>query len=406
MLRYRFSLRSLLIGLAAVCVVLGLSIRFGPHVLWKTIHSDIASGVDRIPSKPLISVLPDIPLVTCRFGPITFALPDSLSKNVEVGHILNHGKVVCFKDEHRDVTLQVPYRWEGYYSLPEIEDFPEQSNWTSPRLLKAICEAASSDFSFLMSQKELRWHKYLLNQRSLSSSDVKSIEYLLRQDVEATLTQSGTVWMFSWSTIDRKWSGNVLFHDRSNGKKDWIHHFCTTFILAGNMAIFEGLYDDRSIKSLIKVSVHERITKPPRKHLPQIGDGHTNLYSISAIANERRIYQPPRKRPEATTHRRETPKQRRSMNPTQVGTLLLLHSACRSETAKGRSKSEKRHSAAGFASPPAESHSSPISTFDGTLFLDMSLETLPSEDSVAMRLTSTSAVKGTFFDRIYQSLGC
>ena len=72
------------------------------------------------------------------------------------------------------------------------------------------------------------------------------------------------------------------------------------------------------------------------------------------------------------------------MKPTQFRTLLLLHSACRSEAAKGRSKSETRRSAAGFASLLTESHSSLISTFDGTLNSDMSLETLTSEDSAAM----------------------
>ncbi len=69
-------------------------------------------------------------------------------------------------------------------------------------------------------------------------------------------------------------------------------------------------------------------------------------------------------------------------------------------SSKGSLQIRKRRSAAGFASPPAESHSSPISTFDGTLFDDMSFQFLPSEDSVAMRLRSTSAVKGTFFKAV------
>ncbi len=38
-----------------------------------------------------------------------------------------------------------------------------------------------------------------------------------------------------------------------------------------------------------------------------------------------------------------------------------------------------------------------FTTFYGTLICDMSFGTLPSEDSVAMRLTSTSAVKRTIF---------
>ena len=62
---------------------------------------------------------------------------------------------------------------------------------------------------------------------------------------------------------------------------------------------------------------------------------------------------------------------------------------------EGRSRCRLR-SAEGFSSPPTESHSSPISTFDGTLIDDMSLETSPSEDSVSVRLTPTHAVNPTY----------
>ena len=62
----------------------------------------------------------------------------------------------------------------------------------------------------------------------------------------------------------------------------------------------------------------------------------------------------------------------------------FLPAKCRADAAKGRSESERRRSAAGFASPPTKSHSSPILTFDDTLFLDMSFQTLPSEDWTTM----------------------
>ena len=58
---------------------------------------------------------------------------------------------------------------------------------------------------------------------------------------------------------------------------------------------------------------------------------------------------------------------------------------------------ERMRSAAGVASPPTESYSSPISTFDGSLFDDMSLETSRPEDSVAIRLASTHAIKRRVF---------
>ena len=66
-------------------------------------------------------------------------------------------------------------------------------------------------------------------------------------------------------------------------------------------------------------------------------------------------------------------------------------------TQHGHSKSENKCSATGFASPPAESHSSPISTFNGTLISGMSFGTLRPEDPVAMRLTLIHAVKRTHY---------
>jgi hypothetical protein len=51
--RLRFSIRTLLVAYAALAALLAVSIRFGPHIAWRTFHSDMASGVVRIPSKPL-----------------------------------------------------------------------------------------------------------------------------------------------------------------------------------------------------------------------------------------------------------------------------------------------------------------------------------------------------------------
>ena len=52
-------------------------------------------------------------------------------------------------------------------------------------------------------------------------------------------------------------------------------------------------------------------------------------------------------------------------------------------------------SAEGFSSPPTESHSSPISTFDGTLIYDMSFGTRWPESALATGLAAGSAVKRT-----------
>ena len=99
--------------------------------------------------------------------------------------------------------------------------------------------------------------------------------------------------------------------------------------------------------------------------------------------NDLRLGFQPLRRVGEGERRRQSPRVsiRRTMKPTQFRTLLLLHSACRSVQVVG------------VASPPTESHSTPISTFDGTMIYDMSFETLRPEDSVVKRLRSTSAGK-------------
>ncbi len=251
-MRLKFSLRTILIVLAVLCGALACSIRFGPHILWVIVDSDGSSNVHQIPSKALVSGPSDSPFVTCQVGPLSFALPESLSKNVDVESGL-HGQLLVFDDANRVLSFQIPYRYEGFFTVPGASDFPEKAEWTAPRIHKAILDAASSDFSFAMSHEELRWHKYLLKQRSLRPTDIKSIEYLWRQDLEATLISTGDSWLFEWSTIDRKWMGKMHFMVPSTSEsEDWIRQVCTTFTLNGNPAIFDNL-DDKSVELLVSI---------------------------------------------------------------------------------------------------------------------------------------------------------
>src|SRR6185503_7335472 len=137
----------------------------------------------------------------------------------------------------------------------EIAEFPEKARLTFPRLQKEIYEAASSDFSFGMSRKELRWHEWLLEYRS-PDGGFDAIEYLWRPDLDGNLNWSGDACVFQWTTIDGKWSGTIYFRDASPKEADWIRHVCTTLALTGDLVAFDHLAD-ATIKSMIQFSARQ-----------------------------------------------------------------------------------------------------------------------------------------------------
>lgn len=85
-----------------------------------------------------------------------------------------------------------------------IVDFPDKAKLTFPRLYKEVADVQSSDFSFGMSHRELRWHRWLLSTRSQKGIDIDPIEYLWRPDLEGNLVSFSSVRTFQWATIDCK----------------------------------------------------------------------------------------------------------------------------------------------------------------------------------------------------------
>jgi hypothetical protein len=139
-LRVRFSLCTLFIALTAFGVVLGLSLRFGPHVVWKTLNSQMATGVEAIPSKPLEDQPPSEDLAVCRIGPMSFELPRSMAANVAVvrGDYLVS---VRFRDGQRGLALVPPEQSDESSELRAGCPDPALVSLTSPRLYKEIYDA-------------------------------------------------------------------------------------------------------------------------------------------------------------------------------------------------------------------------------------------------------------------------
>lgn len=246
--RFRFSIRSLLIALTVFAAVLALSIQWGPHVAWRTLHSRVSTGVTPLPSQSLVAIAPNEVLVACQVGPVSFELPETLSRSIQV----KRGAFLQFQDNGRSILLLLPSR-DLRLLQEQIVDFPDKTKLTHPRLYKEIADAQSSDFSFGMSRRELAWHQWLLSTRSQIGINIDLIEYLWRPDLEGNLISFSTLQIFEWSTVDCQWEGKIYFRGMSEDDDDWIRHFCTTFTINGNLEVFKGR-DDAAIESLITIS--------------------------------------------------------------------------------------------------------------------------------------------------------
>jgi hypothetical protein len=255
-MRIRFSLRTLLIGFAVLCAVLALSLRFGPHLYWRFAQTKIATGVVAIPTKPLVAPPPAGDSVICRVGPFSFELPRSMSQTIDV---VSGG--VVFSDSQRQLRFPLPYA-DNRSLQNTIVGFPAKSSLSFPRLHTEVCEAQSSDFSFGMTNRELRWHQWLLTQRSHISIDLRLVEYAWRPELEGSLFTIGSApRVFQWATVDGRWEGMIYFQDASQGNPDWIRRMCATFTVQGDPAVLWHR-DEATIKSLIKITPR---VEPPQE---------------------------------------------------------------------------------------------------------------------------------------------
>jgi len=160
---------------------------------------------------------------------------------------------VVFSDSQRKLRFPVPYP-DNRSLQNTIIGFPAKSALSFPRLHKEVCEAQSSDFSFGMTNRELRWHQWLLTHRSHISIDLRLIEYAWRPDSEGILLTIGSApRVFQWATVDGRWVGMIYFQDASQGNPDWIRRMCATFTVQGDPAVFSDRHDV-AIKSLIKIT--------------------------------------------------------------------------------------------------------------------------------------------------------
>ena len=161
------------------------------------------------------------------------------------------GAFLDLQNENCPVFVQLPN--QGTSSLPsEVDDFSEKAKLTLPCLQREIVNAKPSDFSWRMSHRELRWHKWLLSTRPHFVSFVRSVECLSTSQLDGNLSMTPSTHVFQWSTVDSSWEGYIFFNKTAADDADWIRHLCSTFRINGDPNMLRDL-DDAAIRELIVI---------------------------------------------------------------------------------------------------------------------------------------------------------
>ena len=244
--RFKFSIRSLLACIAAVALLLGLVVRFGGHAVWLATRTRLPT-IQSIPASVLNAEPVEEEFRNCNIGPISLGLPVSMCQTVQVRRPGSGGINLHFSDNSRTAIVNLT-PLQDTVSFPRTE-FPDRVGETDMRLYREIAAVQSSDFSFAMTNQQLRWHKWLVTNRRFIP-EVESIEYRETPELEANLLRfSSTVYNFEWGTTDGKWKGAVTFHDPT-GNPDWIRNAASTFALRGDPSVFVTA-TDAELKAMV-----------------------------------------------------------------------------------------------------------------------------------------------------------
>lgn len=260
--RLRFSVRTLLIAVTVVGSVLGMSIRFAPHVAFKLFGAR-ATGIIPIPTQPLLATVPNERLVKCQVGPISFEMPKALSNSVTVNNGSGKSTLLQFRAGDRRILGQIVGR-DALILPPRLVNFPEKAKLRWPRLRKEILAVQPSDFSWGMSHRELEWHQWLLSTRARLTAPIDSVEHFSRPDIDGILVWFPSHCEFQFgtcATVDEKWLGNISFIGISANDRDWIRHLCSTLAVNEDPESF-NMHANAAIKAVITTAETAREGDP------------------------------------------------------------------------------------------------------------------------------------------------
>lgn len=202
---------------------IALVIAFAPHFWWRVESAWL--GYNHVRAVPT-SAMPNPPLPedwkTCRFGPLEFSVPPELVDRLEI-RASNSMVMLVFDDGSHSLAMIVPEvsedRTAVFVAMQNHYDLPEEGLGLSRiRLQLAAYQAASEDFRWSMTRKELRWHSWCIRMSKFYRiTSGASAEYVLHDDIEGilNLTPSSKTNTFSYQTADDRFAGTIIFTTRS-----------------------------------------------------------------------------------------------------------------------------------------------------------------------------------------------
>ena len=251
---FQFSLRTMLLAVAVFALVLGLLVRFGPHVWWRLGRPrTMCSKVHRVPTGPMPAAETPDDWVRCRFGSLELALPPDLAKGLrKTGNGLG---CVVLETGTRAMFLHLPE------SSKDVVQFFEESTAASPelrqlsptRLRLAMHQASWDDFRWSMSRQELASHMFLVSSASLYYFESREkVETLFRGDIEGLLDVVGKVADFQWYSTDGRAWGTINFVQKS-GDVDlsWVRPVCHSMRFTGE--IYSDSLTDEELAELFEI---------------------------------------------------------------------------------------------------------------------------------------------------------
>lgn len=251
---FQFSLRTMLLAVAVFALLLGLLVRFGPHVWWRFGPASTASSkVQPVPTGPMPAAETPDDWVRCRLGSLELELPPDLAKGFRTTG--NDSGCAGFKGDRRAMLISLPESSEEMVQFLKgpAAAFPELRELSPARLRLAMHEASWDDFRWTMSRQELASHTFLVELAvSARPKGTQKVETLFRDDMEGLLMVAREHADFKWYSTDRLAFGSIVF---LLGSRDidlsWVRPVCHSLRFTGE--IYSDSVTDEELAKLFEI---------------------------------------------------------------------------------------------------------------------------------------------------------
>ena len=251
---FQFSLRTMLLAVAVFALLLGLLVRFGPHLWWRFGRPrTLCSKVHRVPTGPMPAAETPDDWVRCRFGSLELDLPPDLAKGFRTTP--NASGLACFQGDGRAMFIDLPEsseRMVQFLKAPAAA-FPELRGLSPTELRLAMHEASWDDFRWSMSRQELAAHMFLVSFANVGYLENREkVQTLFRDDIEGLLDVAGRIAGFQWYSTDGRAYGSISFVQKSGDiDLSWVRPACRSLRFTGE--VYSDSVTDEELAELFEI---------------------------------------------------------------------------------------------------------------------------------------------------------